>query len=148
MGERTQNYNRDRNQNHLLLSASTVFKKMGKNRGNKRKATAKVHEEGEASVPMETQSKKKASPLAPPPPGSFRTIQPPLSQGVLDFLDSKNFHTMTPVQEATIPLFLTNKDVAVQAVTGKSNVKLTLVIMLTLLQTNFCEKGPGKHWLF
>jgi superfamily II DNA/RNA helicase len=74
---------------------------------------------GDASVPNEASKKKKRSPLSPPPTGSFRTIQPPLSQGVLDFLDSKNFHTMTPVQEATIPLFLTNKDVAVQAVTGK-----------------------------
>mmetsp|Transcript_24659 Transcript_24659/g.57898 ORF Transcript_24659/g.57898 Transcript_24659/m.57898 type:complete len:728 (+) Transcript_24659:109-2292(+) len=63
--------------------------------------------------------------------GSFRRIQPPLAQGILDFLDSKNFHTMTPVQEATIPLFLKNKDVAVQAVTGSGK---TLAFLLPTVE--------------
>jgi len=63
--------------------------------------------------------------------GSFRSIQPPLAQGILDFLDSKNFHTMTPVQAATIPLFLQNKDVAVQAVTGSGK---TLAFLLPTVE--------------
>uniref|UniRef100_A0A7S4ABZ6 ATP-dependent RNA helicase n=2 Tax=Pseudo-nitzschia australis TaxID=44445 RepID=A0A7S4ABZ6_9STRA len=66
-----------------------------------------------------------------PKAGSFRSIRPPLAQGVLDFLDSKNFHTMTPVQEATIPLFLQNKDVAVQAVTGSGK---TLAFLLPTVE--------------
>ena len=62
-----------------------------------------------------------------PRTGSFRSIRPPLSKGILKFLDSKKFHTMTPVQEATIPLFLQNKDVAVQAVTGSGKTLAFLI---------------------
>lgn len=60
-------------------------------------------------------------------PNSFDSIAPALSDGILRYLKSKNFDTMTPVQAATIPLFLTNKDVAVQAVTG-SGKTLAFVI--------------------
>ena len=49
---------------------------------------------------------------------AFRTLDPPLSKGVLKYLKAQNFHTMTPVQAASIPLFLTHKDVAAQACTG------------------------------
>lgn len=66
-----------------------------------------------------------------PPTASFRNIKPPLAQGILDFLDSKSFHRMTPVQEATIPLFLQNKDVAVQAVTGSGK---TLAFLIPTLE--------------
>ena len=62
---------------------------------------------------------------------SFRSIQPPLCKGVLEFLDGKKFHTMTPVQEATIPLFLGNKDVAVQAVTGSGK---TLAFLIPIIE--------------
>lgn len=62
---------------------------------------------------------------------SFREITPPLSEGVLEYLDSKGFHAMTPVQESTIPLFLQNKDVAVQAVTGSGK---TLAFLLPLVE--------------
>jgi ATP-dependent RNA helicase DDX55/SPB4 len=78
----------------------------------------------ERSKPKDKQQQK-------PSAGSFRSIQPPLSQGILDFLDSKKFHTMTPVQEATIPLFLQNKDVAVQAVTGSGK---TLAFLLPTVE--------------
>jgi ATP-dependent RNA helicase DDX55/SPB4 len=90
----------------------------------KAKAKAGSDEIGESSTNGE---KKAASPQTPPPVGSFRTIQPPLCQGILDFLDRKKFHTMTPVQESTIPLFLTNKDVAVQAVTGSGKTLAFLI---------------------
>lgn len=58
---------------------------------------------------------------------SFESIVPPLSSGILDYVKAKGFNTLTPVQAATIPLFLTNKDVAVQAVTG-SGKTLAFVI--------------------
>jgi len=70
---------------------------------------------------------------------SFRSIHPPLAQGILDFLDSKNFHSMTPVQEATIPLFLQNKDVAVQAVTGSGK---TLAFLLPTVERIYKRATP------
>ena len=82
-----------------------------------------------------------ASPLSPPPVGSFETLQPPLSQGVLDFLRRKNFHTMTPVQESTIPLFLTNKDVAVQAVTGSGKTLSFLIPTVERLRLKTFNKN-------
>ena len=74
-----------------------------------------------------TKRKRNKSQDQKPRAGSFRNIQPPLSKGILKFLDSKKFHTMTPVQEATIPLFLQNKDVAVQAVTGSGKTLSFLI---------------------
>jgi ATP-dependent RNA helicase DDX55/SPB4 len=101
---------------------------------------------GEASVPDGTSSKNDSSSLAsspssPPMAGSFRTLEPPLSQGVLKFLDSKKFDTMTPVQEATIPLFLQNKDVAVQAVTGSGKTLAFLIPVVERLKSKTLLKG-------
>lgn len=42
----------------------------------------------------------------------------PLHSEIKTAINSLNFATMTPVQAATIPLLLTNKDVAAEAVTG------------------------------
>jgi superfamily II DNA/RNA helicase len=39
----------------------------------------------------------------------FRQLEPKLSEGTLKAIDSLGFTRMTPVQAATIPLFLTNK---------------------------------------
>mmetsp|Transcript_30784 Transcript_30784/g.46930 ORF Transcript_30784/g.46930 Transcript_30784/m.46930 type:complete len:612 (+) Transcript_30784:511-2346(+) len=54
----------------------------------------------------------------------------------------KNFKTMTPVQAATIPLFLTNKDVAVQAVTGsgKTLAFVIPVVEMLLRRTEILQK--------
>ncbi|CAM9423789.1 unnamed protein product, partial [Choristocarpus tenellus] len=41
-----------------------------------------------------------------------------LSQETVEAVSEMGFQHMTPVQAATIPLFLTNKDVCVEAVTG------------------------------
>lgn len=73
--------------------------------------------------------------------GSFRTIQPPLCQGVIDFLDSKKFNMMTPVQEATIPLFLTNRDVAVQAVTGSGKTLAFLIPVIERIRKRRLNKN-------
>jgi primosomal protein N' len=76
--------------------------------------------------------KKKQTLIIPTAPQSqhldaFTSIQPPLSPGILHYLQSHHFTTMTPVQAATLPHFLTHKDVAVQAVTG-SGKTLAFVI--------------------
>lgn len=66
-------------------------------------------------------------------PNSFQSIQPPLSPGVLKYIASRGFHSMTPVQAATLPLFLTNKDVAVQAVTGSGKTLGFLIPMVEMI---------------
>lgn len=95
---------------------------------------------GEASDSKEVGASP-STPEAPPPAGSFRSLEPGLSQGVLDFLDSKKFDTMTPVQEATIPLFLQNKDVAVQAVTGSGKTLSFLIPVVERLRSKSFHKG-------
>jgi ATP-dependent RNA helicase DDX55/SPB4 len=49
--------------------------------------------------------------------GSWKAIQPKLSDTVMKIIHEKfKFETMTPVQAATIPKFLENKDVAVEVI--------------------------------
>lgn len=45
---------------------------------------------------------------------TFVGLHPPLRKSTLDVIQGLGFTNMTPVQGATIPLFLTNKDVAVE----------------------------------
>ena len=55
------------------------------------------------------------------------------------------FKTCTPVQAATIPLFLTNKDVAVQACTGSGKTLAFVVPTLEILLRR-CTSDGGKTW--
>ena len=87
----------------------------------------RIVDHGEDCVATQEKGPNKEMEANAPPAGSFRTIRPHLSQGILDFLDKKKFYIMTPVQEATIPLFLQNKDVAVQAVTGSGKTLAFLI---------------------
>jgi len=48
----------------------------------------------------------------------FKALDPPLSDESLAAVRSLEFTQTTPVQAATIPLFLKNKDVCVEATTG------------------------------
>lgn len=61
------------------------------------------------------------------PKASFASIQPPLSPAILEFLSKPpyNFPSPTPVQDTTIPLFLTHHDVFVRAVTGSGKTRKT-----------------------
>lgn len=54
-----------------------------------------------------------------------------LSPETLQVLDSLGFARATPVQEATIPLFIGNKDVAVDACTGSGK---TLAFIIPLVE--------------
>jgi len=102
------------------------------------------HEEksNESSLTQENHANQQ---LDVPLPGcSFRAIRPPLSQGILDFLDRKGFYSMTPVQEATIPQFLQNKDVAVQAVTGSGKTLAFLIpVVERIRQRRFAKNQIG-----
>ena len=77
-----------------------------------------------------------------PPVNSFASVNPPLSAGILAAVNSYKFQSMTPVQSAVIPLFLTNKDVCVQAVTGSGKTLSFLIptIEMILRRTTLLSK--------
>lgn len=60
-------------------------------------------------------------------------------------IDSLNFPTMTPVQAATIPLLLSNKDVAAEAVTGSGKTLAFLLPVLQILKKRSREQAWKKH---
>ncbi|EKX42052.1 hypothetical protein GUITHDRAFT_141524 [Guillardia theta CCMP2712] len=57
----------------------------------------------------------------------------PLSNKTMEAIRALGFSRMTPVQQATIPLLLTNKDVAVQACTGSGKTAAFLIPAFELL---------------
>lgn len=59
-------------------------------------------------------------------------LHPPLSESCLHHLQRLNFPTMTPVQCATIPYFIQNRDVAVEAVTGSGK---TLAFVIPIVES-------------
>lgn len=61
----------------------------------------------------------------------FREFKPALCEEVLQEVDALGFTHMTPVQAATLPLFLANKDVCVDACTGSGK---TLAFVLPIVQ--------------
>eukprot|EP00566_Odontella_aurita_P008784 CAMPEP_0113543428 /NCGR_PEP_ID=MMETSP0015_2-20120614/10151_1 /TAXON_ID=2838 /ORGANISM="Odontella" /LENGTH=830 /DNA_ID=CAMNT_0000443583 /DNA_START=62 /DNA_END=2554 /DNA_ORIENTATION=- /assembly_acc=CAM_ASM_000160 len=84
-----------------------------------------------ASIALVPSALKPTAPITPspplPPPNSFESVRPALSPGILTFASSMNFISMTPVQSAVIPLFLTNKDVCAVAVTGSGKTLAFLI---------------------
>lgn len=93
---------------------------------SKRKAKANRTAEAPADSPVIT---TKAVP--PKDPRVWTSVDPPLSQWLLEGLSSMGFAKMTPVQASTIPLFLGNKDVVVEAVTGSGK---TLAFLIPLIE--------------
>ncbi|KAJ1822566.1 ATP-dependent rRNA helicase spb4 [Coemansia sp. RSA 2599] len=65
---------------------------------------------------------------------AWETVQPKLSQPILEAVSSLGFENMTPVQEATIPVFLQNSDVIVEAATGSGKTLSFIIPVLELLQ--------------
>ncbi|GAX83788.1 hypothetical protein CEUSTIGMA_g11213.t1 [Chlamydomonas eustigma] len=66
-----------------------------------------------------------------------------ISEKTLEVLEALNFQTCTPVQEATIPLFCGNKDVAVDASTGSGKTLAFLVPVVEKLRR--LEEPLTKH---
>lgn len=60
-------------------------------------------------------------------------LRPPLSEPCIAGLDQLQFYTMTPVQCATIPYFIQNKDVAVEAVTGSGKTLAFVIPIVEIL---------------
>lgn len=136
---------------------STVSKKGEKRHSARSKEKKKVMGQESATqkttTPKTTQQKTnrpatkpipKASSLSVPEPNSFESLtQPrPLSAGILSYVQAQGFSRMTPVQAATIPHFLSHKDVVVQSVTGSGKTLAFLIPVLELLLQKSNAKSP------
>ncbi|XP_069880961.1 ATP-dependent RNA helicase DDX55 [Dipodomys merriami] len=65
--------------------------------------------------------------------GAWESLPVPLHPRVLGALRELGFPHMTPVQSATIPLFMKNKDVAAEAVTGSGKTLAFVIPALEIL---------------
>lgn len=70
----------------------------------------------------------------------FHEFKPALCAEILQEIDAMGFTHMTPVQAATLPLFLSNKDVCVDACTG-SGKTLAFVLPIAQLLKNKLADG-------
>ncbi|KAK3160424.1 hypothetical protein QOZ80_1BG0059270 [Eleusine coracana subsp. coracana] len=74
----------------------------------------------------------------------FSELSPAISQEVLEALDRGGFHWCTPVQEATIPLLLSHKDVAVDAATGSGKTLAFVVPVVEILRRRSSPPRPHE----
>ncbi|KAL1701419.1 P-loop containing nucleoside triphosphate hydrolase protein [Schizophyllum commune] len=63
--------------------------------------------------------------------GPWSSLSTPLTPWIADVVASLGYTQMTPVQAATVPLFMKNKDVVVEAVTGSGK---TLAFVIPILE--------------
>ncbi|KAN0065127.1 ATP-dependent rRNA helicase spb4 [Thecaphora frezii] len=70
---------------------------------------------------------------APSYAGRWSRLNPPLTPWVASLLADLNFDQMTPVQASTIPLFLSHKDVIVEAVTGSGKTLSYVIPIIEML---------------
>jgi ATP-dependent RNA helicase DDX55/SPB4 len=69
----------------------------------------------------------------------FHDFKPPLCAEILTEIDALGFTHMTPVQAATLPLFLSNKDVCVDACTGSGKTLAFVLPIVQLLKTKLAD---------
>ncbi|XP_054468289.1 ATP-dependent RNA helicase DDX55 [Anoplopoma fimbria] len=65
--------------------------------------------------------------------GTWDSLPVKLTDGILQTLEDVKFTHMTPVQSACIPLFMSNKDVAAEAVTGSGKTLAFVIPIIELL---------------
>ncbi|XP_005988994.1 ATP-dependent RNA helicase DDX55 [Latimeria chalumnae] len=65
--------------------------------------------------------------------GAWESLPVKLNENVIQALKELKFTHMTPVQSATIPLFMNNKDVAAEAVTGSGKTLAFVIPILEIL---------------
>ncbi|SNX84965.1 related to SPB4 - ATP-dependent RNA helicase of DEAH box family [Melanopsichium pennsylvanicum] len=70
---------------------------------------------------------------APSYAGRWAKLNPPLTPFISSHLSDLGFAQMTPVQASTIPLFLSHKDVIVEAVTGSGKTLAFVIPVLEML---------------
>ncbi|XP_076140258.1 ATP-dependent RNA helicase DDX55 [Alosa pseudoharengus] len=66
--------------------------------------------------------------------GKWDSLPVKLDDNIIQTLDELKFTHMTPVQAACIPLFMSNKDVAAEAVTGSGKTLAFVIPILQILQ--------------
>ncbi|KAI5477116.1 DNA/RNA helicase, DEAD/DEAH box type [Pseudohyphozyma bogoriensis] len=82
-------------------------------------------------------------PVAPSYAGAWSKLKPELSELTATVVRDMGFEQMTPVQAATIPLFMQHKDVVVEAVTGSGK---TLAFVIPVLEKILRRETPlGKR---
>jgi ATP-dependent RNA helicase DDX55/SPB4 len=72
---------------------------------------------------------------------AWDALTPELSEWILTAISSMGFVKMTPVQASTIPLFMGNKDVVVEAVTGSGK---TLSFLIPVIEKLLRQGDPQK----
>ncbi|KAF9212186.1 ATP-dependent rRNA helicase spb4 [Podila verticillata] len=78
------------------------------------------------------------------PAGSWESLVPKLSDEVLDAVNVMGFTEMTPVQSGAIPLFMKNKDVVVEAVTGSGKTLSFLIPILEKIHRRSRKLAPAE----
>ncbi|KAL9118881.1 MAG: hypothetical protein Q9187_004564 [Circinaria calcarea] len=74
---------------------------------------------------------------------AWEALTPALAEWIIDAVSSMGFKRMTPVQASTIPLFMTHKDVVVEAVTGSGK---TLAFLIPVVERLLRLEEPlRKH---
>ncbi|KAF9791195.1 DEAD-domain-containing protein [Thelephora terrestris] len=76
--------------------------------------------------------------------GTWSSLPVPLTSWVLDVINAMGHTKMTPVQAATIPLFMQNKDVVVEAVTGSGKTLAFVIPVLEKLMRRERRLGPNQ----
>ncbi|KAK9484135.1 P-loop containing nucleoside triphosphate hydrolase protein [Lipomyces starkeyi] len=72
----------------------------------------------------------------------WETLSPSLTPWLLDAVSMLGYSKMTPVQASTIPLFCSNKDVVVEAVTGSGKtISFLIPIIEIILRTGSVSRG-------
>ena len=74
----------------------------------------------------------------------FSSLEHLVSKKILSGLSREGFEVMTPVQAATIPLFLGHKDVAVEAVTGSGKTLSFLIPVLQIILRREVKLKPHE----
>ncbi|XP_053617440.1 probable ATP-dependent RNA helicase DDX55 homolog [Plodia interpunctella] len=75
-------------------------------------------------------------------------VTPELSPPVLSCINKQGFTTMTPIQAAVIPLVLSCKDVAAEAVTGSGKTLAFVVPMLEMLRKKEKDAPLRKDFVY
>lgn len=84
-------------------------------------------------VPKLADVSSKRRMAAPSSDRTWDTLEPPLSSPSLEGIRQLGFQFMTPVQSATIPYFVQNKDVAVEAITGSGKTLAFVIPIIEIL---------------
>lgn len=97
------------------------------------RSSVEVKMSAEPSVQTTSSSGPTELRSAPSYAGSWTKLTPPLTPWVVSLLSDLGFGQMTPVQASTIPLFVSHKDVVVEAVTGSGKTLAFVIPVLEML---------------